>query len=519
MVVGKEDGGWNSQCPRVVVMVRKEAAVVGGRQVAAVEANSARGPCAHCGALVVAVAPPPAQGQQQLAEKPKSQVHGQEAAYIKSLQQQIKILELEVAYLKRQPSPEKEKLKEGGKEERVGGHLEGKKDAPAGLASGQGPAVKELQAELQLERTRVEQLRIEKGKASERLRQAETWREEEKDKAVAVQAKLEGRLEDLEREEQVRETRLASISQDLERQTMVSRDRERQVVTLQEEVQAAKEEVGRAGQQVEQLQCELASRQAAVQTLQEKFLQSSQHILQETVKGLQEEVKVACTKVRELELAADDARGQRDRWEVIRGGLTEELGEVRAELARVKSELEGEVRTREHRDNRMSLDSQEVTMLREKEQQLRGEVNQLQKQVEKQGERLKAVQERLTGEQHQVTSQELKLSTMKSRIAELEGSLSLSSEQSTALRRNCLAQTEKVETVRREAEQWRGEATQMATRLAESQASLGEVEDGSCSRCVHSLVAGEADRKVAALQAAQSARWEEFCRMADRWNI
>ena len=110
---------------------------------------------------------------------------------------------------------------------------------------------------------------------------------------------------------------------------------------------------------------------------------------------VQEEVKVACTKVRELELAADDARGQRDRWEVIRGGLTEELGEVRAELARVKSELEGEVRTREHRDNRMSLDSQEVTMLREKEQQLRGEVNQLQKQVEKQGERLKAVQERL----------------------------------------------------------------------------------------------------------------------------
>ena len=519
MVDGKEDGGWYSQCPLVVVMVRKEAAVVGGRQVAAVEANSARGPCAHCGALVVAVAPPPAQGQQQLAEKPKSQVHGQEAAYIKSLQQQIKILELEVAYLKRQPSPEKEKLKEGGKEERVGGHLEGKKDAPAGLASGQGPAVKELQAELQLERTRVEQLRIEKGKAGERLRQAETWREEEKDKAVAVQAKLEGRLEDLEREEQVRETRLASISQDLERQTMVSRDRERQVVTLQEEVQAAKEEVGRAGQQVEQLQCELASRQAAVQTLQEKFLQSSQHILQETVKGLQEEVKVACTKVRELELAADDARGQRDRWEVIRGGLTEELGEVRAELARVKSELEGEVRTREHRDNRMSLDSQEVTMLREKEQQLRGEVNQLQKQVEKQGERLKAVQERLTGEQHQVTSQELKLSTMKSRIAELEGSLSLSSEQSTALRRNCLAQTEKVETVRREAEQWRGEATQMATRLAESQASLGEVEDGSCSRCVHCLVAGEADRKVAALQAAQSARWEEFCRMADRWNI
>ena len=51
----------------------------------------------------------------------------------------------------------------------------------------------------------------------------------------------------------------------------------------------------------------------------------------------------------------------------------------------------------------------------------------------------------------------MNLSTMKSRIAELEGSLALASEQSVALRRSCLAQTEKVETVRREAEQWRGE--------------------------------------------------------------
>ena len=445
MVVGTED----SQCLKVQLMVRRE----GGRQVAAVEANSARGPCAHCGALVVAVAPP--QAPQNADSKPKGQSQGQEAAYIKSLQQQIKILELEVAYLKRQPPTEKGK--EEGRGELVGGQAEGRKEAAVAAASGQGGAVKELQAELQVERTRVEQLRIEKGKASERLRQAETWREEEKEKAVAVQAKLEGRVEELEREEQVRESRLASISQDLERQTMVSRDRERQVVTLQEEVQAAKEEAGRAGLQVEHLQNEVASRQAAVQALQEKFLQSSQHILQETVKGLQEEVKVASTKVRELELAADEARGQRDRWEVVRGGLTEEVGEVRAELARVRSELEGEVRTREHRDNRMSLDSQEVTMLREKEQQLRAEVGRLQNQVEKQGERLKAVQERLTGEQHQVTSQELKLSTMKSRIAELEGSLALASEQSVALRRSCLAQTEKVETVRREAEQWRGE--------------------------------------------------------------
>ena len=32
--------------------------------------------------------------------------------------------------------------------------------------------------------------------------------------------------------------------------------------------------------------------------------------------------------MRELELAAEEARGARERAEVVRGGLTEELGEV-----------------------------------------------------------------------------------------------------------------------------------------------------------------------------------------------
>ena len=164
----------------------------------------------------------------------------------------------------------------------------------------------------------------------------------------------------------------------------------------------------------------------------------------------------------------------------------------------MRAELEGEVRTREHRDNRLSLDSQEVAMLREKEHQLRAEVARLLAHTEKQAERLKSSQERLAGEQHLVTSQDLKLSTQKSRIAELEGSLVLASEQSSALRRAGLGQGEKAESLRKEVEQGRREAAGLAARLAECQASLAEAE-----------------RRVATLGAAQAQRWEEFCRMAD----
>ena len=249
----------------------------GGRQGAGtVEQKAARGPCPECGALLVA--PGRAGAKEGGEEGYRESRQGGQDNYIKSLQQQIKILELEVSFLKRQGEGEgragrqqqQEPVKEVGE----------KREVVREVTAGQGETVKMLQGELQQERTRVEQLRIEKGKVGDRLKQAEAWREEERSKAVAIQARLEGREEELERTGEQREARMAGLLNDLERQTIVSKDRERAVLQLQEEVQAHKEESTRAGQQLEQMQGELASRQTAVQGLQEKFLQSSQHILQ-----------------------------------------------------------------------------------------------------------------------------------------------------------------------------------------------------------------------------------------------
>ena len=189
--------------------MRKEGGRGRGRgETVLQEPGAARGPCPECGALLVA---PPRQVAREGGEEARVERGGGQENYIKSLQQQIKILELEVAYLKRQGNGEG-RVMEKHEVERP------EKGDRSGAGAGNGEAVKIMQQELQVEKTRVEQLKIEKTKAGERLKQSEVWREEERSKAVGTQARLEGRVEELEREGGQREQRMAGLLGDLERQ-------------------------------------------------------------------------------------------------------------------------------------------------------------------------------------------------------------------------------------------------------------------------------------------------------------
>ena len=105
---------------------------------------------------------------------------------------------------------------------------------------------------------------------------------------------------------------------------------------------------------------------------------------------------------------------------------------MKSHLTCVKSELDGEIRTREHRTNKSSMDSQDLLMLKEKEQQLKAENQRHQTQIEKLNDRIKNLQvksilyhhhwltlnfqEKITEENHLVTTQELKINTQKSRF-------------------------------------------------------------------------------------------------------
>ena len=410
--------------------------------------------------------------------------------YIKSLQQQIKILELEIAYLKKQnegaEAPKAMKVQDEPLEVR-------RVSAPVNEET-----VKRLNVELQSTLLKVEQMKIEKNKTSERLKAVEQHREEEKVRFLEQISRLTGRVENLEKEAEDREGRQSSLLQDLEKQAIISKDRERSIQQLTEDLYARKEEVAALTSQVENLTTEVGGKQSMITQLQEKFMQSSQHIMQETVKGLQDELKDCYSKIKDLELKEEEWKQIKERMDSMKTGLVEEVADLKAQLANAKSELDGEIRTREHRNNKATMDAQDLTMLKEKEQQLKCENSRLQNQIEKQLERTKAVQDKLTGESHLVTSQELRISTQKSRIAELEGMLVLASEQNNNLRRQNLSHLDKMEMLKRDIEQARNEYNDITGRLAESEAKLAE-----------------SDRKVEDLVQKQSQRWDEFCKMAD----
>ena len=72
--------------------------------------------------------------------------------------------------------------------------------------------------------------------------------------------------------------------------------------------------------------------------------------------------------------------------------ILDEIGDLKSHLTCVKSELDGEIRTREHRSNKSTMDSQDLLMLREKEQQLKAENQRHQTQIDKLNDRIKNLQ-------------------------------------------------------------------------------------------------------------------------------
>ena len=157
---------------------KQEREVVGSSQ--------ARGPCQECGQIAVgpvwkgggynmSSGPAPTSAPtHQKADGPGSGVGKSEENYIKSLQQQIKILELEVAYLKKHGSKlEQTNLQPKEQHEKT--------DKKKQLQDDNDELVKAKQ-ELQVTLTKSEQIRMEKDRLDERLKQQESQKGEDRNK-------------------------------------------------------------------------------------------------------------------------------------------------------------------------------------------------------------------------------------------------------------------------------------------------------------------------------------------------
>ena len=201
-------------------------------------------------------------------------------SYIKSLIQQIKILELETEFLKNQKPDTIDGFQQ------VNEAFKRKEKMEKIIDKENEEATNKLKNELQTATTKIENIKLEKQKMSERIKSMELNREDEKSKLLDQISRLTGRVEHLEKEAENNEARQSSLLQDLEKQGIISKDRERSIQQLTEELDIKKEEISGHLSNIEQLQNDLGSKQTIITGLQDKFMQSSMHILQETVKGM-----------------------------------------------------------------------------------------------------------------------------------------------------------------------------------------------------------------------------------------
>ena len=135
-------------------------------------------------------------GQQHHQDQTQKEGAQAQDTYIKSLQQQIKIMELEIDYLK------------------TSGGGEGKIQPPEGdnVHENEETIIK-VKSDLQTALARFENVKLEKGKLQDRMKYLDKQRDDEKSKLLEQISRLTGRVEHLEKEAEDNEIRQSSLLQ------------------------------------------------------------------------------------------------------------------------------------------------------------------------------------------------------------------------------------------------------------------------------------------------------------------
>ena len=139
------------------------------------------------------------QQHEQFVNHASSNIDSQQTQ-LDSLQQQIKIMELEIIYLKTAD----------------GSHVEGavEESHPKGEnAMENEETISKIKYELQTALARVENIKLEKAKLHDRMKYLDKQRDEEKSKLLEQISRLTGRVEHLEKESENNEIRQSSILQ------------------------------------------------------------------------------------------------------------------------------------------------------------------------------------------------------------------------------------------------------------------------------------------------------------------
>jgi len=112
--------------------------------------------------------------------------------------------------------------------------------------------------------------------------------------------------------------------------------------------------------------------------------------------GLREENRRLQLSLKELELSQEADRQLKARLENIAEKLVSENADLSSALSETRQKLESEVRVRENRDARLLLDTQELSVARERERELKQDIIRIQADLERERARMRNLSDKVS---------------------------------------------------------------------------------------------------------------------------
>ena len=281
-------------------------------------------------------------------------------AYVSGLIQQIKLLELEVTYLKQhstgsvkgdgtiissQLSPKKSSTSISPTKEQL---LTPKNDATKKILPGGSKNENQtqdyaemtvLRKELSDRSARLEEALAANSKLTSRLKLTEGRSAGDLDERSRRQldkiASLTTKCEQLEADNHVIEARYKDTISLLEKQTITSKNRDQKIEHLNGEIEAKDDQLKTTKDELETAKMEFSNLEKQMLDLQDKFMESSVHVMEETINGLGNENRTLQQKLKEVQMELEMEKEQKDRVELKCNKFIGENSDLASNLAEV----------------------------------------------------------------------------------------------------------------------------------------------------------------------------------------
>ncbi len=130
---------------------------------------------------------------------------------------------------------------------------------------------------------RLESILAERNQLQNRVKTLEDRGFDGNNKSLETISKLTGKIEHLETELKIAEERQVTFAAQMETQVILCKDREKQIHQLQEEMEAKDERLSTFTHELESSKQHILQREKQIADLQDKFMQSSTHVMEETI--------------------------------------------------------------------------------------------------------------------------------------------------------------------------------------------------------------------------------------------